>query len=420
MLGPRSARVAALAGAALLLVACGGGGVSSEEAREIIVAGLVDDAGLARDVAECVADGALAEHDPGDLVNERGITSDAVNESVAAITAGCLAEHAPAPPPTTVPATVPTTTVPATTTASTVPLDLTAFCDAAHDLVVVIRADDHMDDPGPPALEELVTEGLDRAELAVLTAPDNAYQEAPLEIVDRFEQFRDTLAEVGFDIEADETVLASLEDDAEALSDGADELTAVLAGDCEMGDGVGDDLDTEAAELAADLIALDDTDTSVPSDSSVPGGAPAGDYTAVFDEATNIEVRVPAAWSAQESGVEAGGRRYLVRSDDLAAFNAPGVAGDGVRIVGVDGTDYAALLAGIAPSQSCTLDGEDVYDDGVYVGTVRMYSACAGGSVTAIVVAAADDEAEVSALVEIHLTTPNDAAIDEIVSTFYV
>ena len=59
-------RIAAVAAAALLVVtACGGSDVTADEARRIIVAGLIDDAGLSRDVAECVADRALDRHEMG-------------------------------------------------------------------------------------------------------------------------------------------------------------------------------------------------------------------------------------------------------------------------------------------------------------------------------------------------------------------
>src|SRR5690606_31983393 len=102
-------------------------------------------------------------------------------------------------------------------------------------------------------------------------------------------------------------------------------------------------------------------------------------------------------------------------------FTSPGLNGEGVRIDALDGSvDYAALLAASPVVAACTLDHEEAYDDGLYVGTLRYYRECGGSAAWVVTVGAADADNQVAVYVEIRVPRADDPAVEIVLSTFYV
>jgi hypothetical protein len=421
---PLRSRVSVVVLAALAVGACGGSDVSAEQARRIVVNGLID-AGQPGDVAECVADEALARHEPGELANSAGTTSAEVNASIAAILAECYAERTPptTPPPETTAA--PTPTIPATTMpATTIPEQFDqAFCDASHNVQIVLAAAGLMNDPGPRAFEAWLDETLDRTELAVLTAPDGRNQDIHLTLRTEIEDLHELAESVDYDVDAPGAPAA----EAEAIGARIQAQRELLEDVLETGCGVDLSDTDEAQRQAAELIALDVPTTTVPG--STPGSAPptsvpVGEIEVDHAE-TGILLVVPGHWTAESAGVAdtpfGPATRFLLRGPDVSVFTNGSLDGEGVGIYAVDGTvDYNSLLAAAAPVQACTLDRDEPYDDGVYVGTLRYYRDCGGSAASVVVVGAADDDAEVAVYVEIRVAGDDDPAIDQVLRTFYV
>ena len=418
---PLRSRVSVIVVAALAAGACGGRDVSAEEAHRIVVNGLID-AGQPAVVAECVADAALARHRPGDLVNSAGTTSAEVNASIAGILAGCTAARTPRPTP---PATSAPTTTLATSTTTTPELD-PAFCRASHDVQIVLAAAGLMDDPGPIAFEAWLDEALDRTELAVLTAPDGRVRDIHLTIRGELEDLRELAESVDYDVDA----AGAPADAADAIGGRVDAQRALLEDVLEAGCDVDADDTAGAQRLADEMIALDATTpaaTSTPLPTTVPTTPPSSEpATIAVDHAgSGILVEVPEAWTAESGGVAdtpfGAATRFLVRAPDVSVFTDGSLGGEGVAIYAVDGTaDYAPLLAASPAAAACTLDREQPYDDGVYVGTLRYYRDCGGSAAAVVVAGVGDDDAEVAAYVEIRVAADTDPAIDLVLNSFYV
>lgn len=408
-------RFAAVAVAGALVVsACGGNDTSPEEARRVIIAALVNDAALPRDVAECVADGALAKHAPDELVNTSGTTTDAVNASVQIITTACITQLTP----TTT--TAPPTTVAATTVPTTEPVELNSYCAAMYDVAVGLAASAKLVEPGPASTRAWFDEVDDRLEIAVLSAPAPRFQDLPLDLKSRLDAFEKLVAQAGYDIEGVErdpnveTVTGRID----ALSD---EVTAFLGESCDRTvDGDGADVTSLADDLAALDVPTTTTPTTVPTATTVPP-----DPVPVEHLGSGITLSVPPDWTQEEGGVAPTNygpeTRYLIRAVDLARFKDGGMNGEGVGVFAVDGTtDFARFLDGSQPSQDCTLDDEQDYDDGVYAGTYQLYGQCGGSTGAVIVVGAADADKNIALYLEIRVPSAGDWAIDTVLDTFFV
>jgi len=407
-------RIAAVSVTALLTLAgCGSDSVSSDEARRIVVSGLID-AGQSPDVAACVANTALERHSPGDLVNTSGTTSAAVNASIGVIVAACTAELTP---PTSPPPTVPSTTVPATTTPATTipPLDPTA-CAAGQAVLVALDAAALIDDPGPAAFEAWLDEARARAELAVLATAEAELRELHRSIQAAIGELDQLAAANGYDASAPDVA-----DRANAIGTELDTLAAdVTRANAEHGCDADPNGAADAAVLAAQLIALDD----VPPPTTIPTTVPAADIE-VRHAGSGIVVSVPAGWTGERGGVAATpfapSTRFLIRAADPAVFDGGRFDGTGVAIYAVDGTvDVGAVLAASEPARYCTLAGERAYDDGVYVGVRREYTDCGGTPVSIVVVGAADNAARVTTYVEVRAASLTDRAVDVVLNSFYV
>lgn len=398
--------------AALLLGACGGGDATSpDEARRIMVAAFVNDGGLARPVAECVADRALAAHAPGELVNRDGRTTDAVNASVRAITATCVLELTPTT--TTV---VPVVTTPPSTTRPTVePADYSAFCPAAVDVAVALAAGEALTAPGPAAVKAWFDGLTTRVQVAVISAPTAASQDTPLALSSELKRLATPLRAAGYDpTEFD----AAIDTGFANLRAHADDLAEVLAGTCDVDVAADPAVAVAVRQLVRELEAVDTAATTVPT--TTPPTAPVPDLDVAHGEA-GIRVTVPGRWVGQEGGVAPDGTRFLIRATDAATVRATDFAGEGVRILARDGTtDWGALTDPLPHAQRCTLVSNDHYDDGVYVGRLVRWDDCPGAAGPIVVVGAADVAAQVAVAVEIRVTSIDSRAIDLVLNSFYV
>ncbi|HUF98775.1 MAG TPA: hypothetical protein VMM60_11665, partial [Ilumatobacter sp.] len=92
----------------------------------------------------------------------------------------------------------------------------------------------------------------------------------------------------------------------------------------------------------------------------------------------------------------------------------------GVRISGIDATvDYFALMDDTDAFRECTLLAEEVYDDGLYAGTLRRYESCGeSGTSEAVIIGANDIDSEGTVLVEFQMVEFDQAVLDMITSSF--
>lgn len=398
----------------LAAAGCGSDDVSADDARRIVVNGVLE-TGRPAEVAECVADLALARHEPGELVNTEGRTSDEVNASVAGIVADCTAQHAP---PTTAPGTTTTTSTVVTTTAPE-RLDA-AYCEASRDVLVVLQAADLMEHPGVAAVAGWFDEALDRTELATLVAPSGRLQDIHVVLNTELARADALAAELGYDITADDSGIA---DESTAVGERIQAqrelLVDVVSSDCDPGFADPEVITQLADELAGELLALE---PPAPATTAPVTTTPGRDAVPITNDVSQMALTVPSAWAQEQ--VDPGGTgvpRALVRTDDLATFTAPGLNGEGVRIDALDGSiDYLPLLAASPAPAACTLDHEEPYDDGLYVGTLRYYRDCGGSAAWVVLVGAADVDSQVAVLVELRVPRADDPAVEMVLSTFYV
>jgi hypothetical protein len=291
---------------------------------------------------------------------------------------------------------------------------------------IVLAAAGLMDDPGPIAFEAWLDEALDRTELAVLTAPDGRARDIHITIRAELEDLRELAESVDFDVDT----AGAPADAAEAIGGRVDAQRALLEDVLEAGCDVDVGDTAEAQRLADEVTALDATTpvaTSTPLPTTVPTTPPSSEpATIAVDHAgSGILVEVPEAWTAESGGVAdtsfGAATRFLVRAPDVSVFTDGSLGGEGVAIYAVDGTaDYSPLLAASPAAAACTLDREQPYDDGVYVGTLRYYRDCGGSAAAVVVAGVGDDDAEVAAYVEIRVAADTDPAIDLVLNSFYV
>ena len=296
------------------------------------------------------------------------------------------------------------------------PTDYSAFCPAGTDVAVALAAGRALDSPGPGAFEAWVDTLTTRVQLAVLTAPTPAAQDAPLALSTGLKSLAEPLAEANYDPAEFDTAVT---DGLDQLAADGDELATFLTDACDV------DVATDAAvaaavrELTATLVDSDVPATTVPA-STVPTTLPLPDID-VDDAESGIRLLAPGRWTDEDGGTLAGGDRYLVRAVDADAFGGTDFGGEGVSIVARDdATDWQALVAARPHAERCTTVSDDEYDDGVYAGRLIRYDDCPGAVGPTVVVGAADTTEQIAVVVEIRIPSIDSTAIDTVLNSFYV
>ena len=148
------------------------------------------------------------------------------------------------------------------------------------------------------------------------------------------------------------------------------------------------------------------------------------DYVDLTDDSGQIELSVPAAWSDVETeGWIWDGERIgpaVAAAPDLAAWRAewgtPGV------FIGASSSldgNTESMLDADRWDTSCTYQGRDDYDDGVYTGRYDLYADC-GDELSVFIVIAAEPP-EGGFIIYVQIVAVSDAdfdAADEIIRTF--
>jgi serine protease Do len=159
--------------------------------------------------------------------------------------------------------------------------------------------------------------------------------------------------------------------------------------------------------------------------SELPPGEPYTEYTPVTDDSGTLEISVPVQWSevngapvVADDGTEV---RDVIAAPDLNAFvNTWSSSGVDFMVIGPEqALTITELLDGIQPT--CTDNGREPYDDGLYVGEVQYWTACDGTAAEVVVIAAEPEGKEFIVRVIAQLATQADLeALDQIVQTFRV
>ncbi|MEM9035171.1 MAG: hypothetical protein AAGA99_01705 [Actinomycetota bacterium] len=428
---PRRVRRTLLGGAvatAVLLGACGGDSDSdTSEAgiRSFIVDGIVAE-GIPRDDAECIADGAFAEHDLDELATFASDTPDpAVLESVTRITTDCLlngggiadlldddvdaaAETVPAETTqsSTTEQPIGGEEPPATTESSSadaVVVSSPAFCGASLAVAEAFIVGNELPaDAGPRAVEGFFSTVIDRTEAAIRVAPNASLAEAPQAFLVAFRELDRAAAAVGYaeSLSAD----PALRDEVETIETIAGLMEEYLVDVCEVPASA---IPGDAAGLAAELLALDAAPTPV-------------DTRAVVDDLSDITVTVPGTWFDQRSS-NADGARVLVVAPDVAGYDNSWAA-DGVKITAIDVAESPDLVAAIgltAASSECTFVDAEPYNDGAYYGVLNRYNDCGSGT-EAIVISATNTPEDVLILVELQMQDFDEAVLQDVISSFLI
>lgn len=147
------------------------------------------------------------------------------------------------------------------------------------------------------------------------------------------------------------------------------------------------------------------------------------EYTTVTDDLGLISVSIPVAWSEVNGAVNEGFGPSIWAAPSIQGWQeswaVPGIIVE--SSAELTSADIPALLAARDFSQVCVDLGAEPYDDGLYAGTLQVYSECGGTETVYVVLAASPIDASLDYLirVEIQAVTAADLeAADEALNTF--
>jgi hypothetical protein len=142
----------------------------------------------------------------------------------------------------------------------------------------------------------------------------------------------------------------------------------------------------------------------------------------VVDNTGLLTVTVPADWVDEDlrpgSRNDGGERPSLTVSPNIEAYDS-GWDTPGVFVVAFPATTLpATAVTNRDWSGSCTDGGRTPFNDGRYVGEIRLWTACGGGTARLIVLAGTAVDSSVTLMVEILAPTADDTAASMILGTF--
>ncbi|WP_210505289.1 S1C family serine protease [Naasia sp. SYSU D00057] len=115
------------------------------------------------------------------------------------------------------------------------------------------------------------------------------------------------------------------------------------------------------------------------------GSSSSGTFTTVVDDSGSLQAEVDDSWELDTSAFEAfDGASYarIEASPDLAAYadswDVPGMSLVASNAATATPDDWFSAYQDLADSSGCTLDSEDVFDDGVHDASYRYYTGCGG------------------------------------------
>lgn len=155
---------------------------------------------------------------------------------------------------------------------------------------------------------------------------------------------------------------------------------------------------------------------------AVPEGQDYSDYVSLTDATNTIQVEVPAAWADIELGPDTDGLPFISAAEDLKGF------GEGFSVPGMaffvlpSGTSNDAIIAQLSEPVAalCTDAGTEPYDDGVFIGDVKIWTDCAGTDTSYIIVvtATADAPEFTFATIVQAVTSADVTALERILASF--
>jgi hypothetical protein len=142
----------------------------------------------------------------------------------------------------------------------------------------------------------------------------------------------------------------------------------------------------------------------------------------IVDNTNFLTVTVPANWSDQSG---ASGRRddgsdrpTITAAPDIPQF-LRSFDGPGVRLQALPATtEPAALLERFAYPSSCTDGGITPFDDGRFTGQRQAWLDCDGSTTRVVNVAARPIDGSFTIFTQIQQTTPDDAVVNQVLSSF--
>jgi hypothetical protein len=162
-------------------------------------------------------------------------------------------------------------------------------------------------------------------------------------------------------------------------------------------------------------------------------GASYSSYEYVFDDYSALQVEVPTEWADIDGSPwvqdEMVFGASLWASTDLQGFleswTVPGLIFDvSPNVQQLGGLEsYLNEISGYEDFQSCSYEGREEYDDGLYAGLADYFSNCGGTGTDYFLLVAAPIDAPGSFLIELHIQMPEDRdwdAAERIVDSFEV
>ncbi len=414
-------------GVGLLAASCGLGS-SEEDDRQALIDGLVESGTASESDATCIVDAALEEFSISELANLNEPDADpALQDVMVRKTLTCLVEgdaiddivEQVQDDQELTSETVPPTTVAGGTDGSDEvdPAAEAEFCSASADYWVASNAGSHIDLSNPAQVREVFQRMTVELDEAIAKAPNDELAQPALLAKDHFTPIHEALAGFQYDFDTFETsnVFVTLEARLDGLGDIDDLLQTYLAGPC----GLSPDLLQASAEAEASEIAL-----AYPGDATGDGGAadiPDG-YTEIIDTTDRLKVNVPDSWEDVQSEPSGDGSSLTI-APDVGDYLTTWAA-DGLKMSVTNASspiDWRQPMNETNASAECVLVSSDPYDDGLYTGWIDRYEEC-GGSSTAVVIGATDEEFSVEILVEVqfdNVDTQNDEeTLNQIIDTF--
>jgi serine protease Do len=147
------------------------------------------------------------------------------------------------------------------------------------------------------------------------------------------------------------------------------------------------------------------------------------EYTTITDDSGLISVSIPTAWTDVNGANNPDFGPSIWASPDIQGWQetwaVPGIIVESAP--DLTSADIPALLETRDFSEVCVDQGASPYDDGLYAGTIQVYSDCGGSDTVYVVVAASplDPALDYLVRVEIQAVTPADLdAADQALNTF--
>ncbi len=142
------------------------------------------------------------------------------------------------------------------------------------------------------------------------------------------------------------------------------------------------------------------------------------DYVEIVDSANRLKVTVPTAWTDVTDLSTSDGGLIRISPDTARLERSWGIDGISMSVQDASSSpiDWRAPMYDTAASQECSPVSSVPYSDSLYTGWIDTYENC-GGSTTAVVIGATDEDFSIEILIQIQFDGVDTATDEEVLKT---